>query len=111
MKTIFAAVLLAAITTQASAGYLDGNKLHDVCRKQDDAAGPAMLYALGVVDGVSDLGSILNLEKLKFCMPEGVTARQLGDVVCLFLQNSPGDRQSSAASLVMGAVLETWPCE
>ena len=43
-------------------------------------------------------------------MPEGVTYRQLRDVIIAYLQNHPEVRHEDSAPLVIAALTEIWPC-
>jgi hypothetical protein len=48
---------------------------------------------------------------LGICVPHGVIAKQLVDIVTRAMRERPKNRQASAAQLVWRAVTDTWPCQ
>jgi hypothetical protein len=107
------AVALSSLTAssltagEAGAGlFKDGNSLYEDCRSSDI---PAQTGCLGFVVGVADTASALEFKYL--CIPNGVTARQLEDIVTPFLRDHPEDRHWSASGLVLSALAKAFPCK
>jgi hypothetical protein len=102
MRMIFlfaTAPILAA--AQPHLGFLDGNKLYEICSKWRY---PCEYYVAGVVDQavLSDDSNI--------CLPPGARTEQTRDVVRNYLKAHPETRQMSAAYLTYIAVAEKYPC-
>lgn len=109
--------MLAAIALQQdglldrrSSTFLNGNELLEFCR--DLEGGQPSLhcasYLLGLVDYESDLQMLGKAPH--FCIPVGVTARQMRDVVVRQLESDSAQRHLSAASHVVIALADTFPC-
>ena len=93
---------------------VSGNELYRHCSER--AASPAYTtsaaYCVGYVSAVNDtLNSWLVLEgRQAFCLPPGSNAGQLADIVRVYLRDNPSTRHFGAATLVMSALLEAFPC-
>jgi hypothetical protein len=61
-------------------------------------------------DFVEDLKNVEAIVVGHYCVPEGVTARQVGDVFCKFLRENPERRHYVAALLFSAAMAAAWPC-
>jgi len=91
------ALLLAPHGAAAETAYKTGNELWQIC----NADRPQCLsYIIGVVDGWS---------MRRGCLPEGVTAEQITDIVVQWLARSPHYRHHPAPTLIMLAILEAFP--
>ena len=110
-RAILIAVALTALWSEKAAA-IDGNKLLEQCEyfganlptlPVDASKGG---YCIGYTIGVHDALVGTN----HFCMPDGVTGGQLGDVVKLYLRNHPEDRHRPADELVAAALKEKFPC-
>jgi hypothetical protein len=101
------AALLALAPCGASAdppwGFMSGNQLLAACDASTDACAA---YVMGVMD----MADLAKLSGHMFCVPHGVIAKQLDDIVARALREHPEDRQAGAASLVLLAVSHAWPC-
>lgn len=124
--TMFALTL----TSPAIAGFIDGNELYKDCAK-DRAF--IVSYVAGVIDKQEvDVLAALNLRmaasslkgaenewfirsfnhiSIGSCVPENVTLKQLGDVVCKWLGANPDARHDSAAVLIGRAFSSSWQCK
>ena len=99
-KLIIAA--MAALTFTAQAGFRDGNKLYENITSSSDIS---QMVALGYVIGVAD-----SYDGVFFCVPAGVTAKQVVDVNRNYLYQHPEIRNEEAIVLVTGALSAVWPC-
>jgi hypothetical protein len=63
-------------------------------------------FAVGVHDADASNRSL----RRPYCVPDGVTARQLGDVAWKYLDEHPADRHLPAALLVRESFRAAWPC-
>lgn len=102
--TAFILVILAstsAVRAQNLTQYLSGNDLYDSCSQKS-------VHSTGYVEGVvdADLG-----RPWGYCVPVGVRADQLRDVVCRYLEAHPEARQQMAPNLIRSAFAEAWPCK
>jgi len=102
-------VALSSIEVEGAdaAFFKDGNKLFDNCEVALDASGKGLQF-LGVCEGYI-LGAF-DARSDAFCLPAGVNARQLVDVVMLYLREHPEKRYLLAADLVATAVKQKFPC-
>ena len=79
----------------------DGNKLFQACQNNDRLYGVCLGYVIGVEDA---------LDGQLFCVPTGVQAGQVIDVVKSYLLDHPEKRHLQAADLVTAALREKFPC-
>jgi Rap1a immunity proteins len=108
-RVMLVAVALSSLVIPEAdaAAYIDGNKLLDECENvpSEFLKGTCYGYVVGVQDAVDGLHW--------FCVPEGsngVVAKQLVDVVKVYLRDHPERRHYSASSLVTEALEEKFPC-
>lgn len=98
---IFSAIL--AFPSPCLANYYkSGNELLRDCTGAAGDQSVCFGYLMGVNDFWGDTGS--------FCIPVGVEAGQMRDVVVLYLQANPQKRELIAAGLAHLAFREAWPC-
>ena len=100
MKKLIALTLLAC--TCAHAEFYNGNDLLRMMRGSTSDQISAMGYVTGVADA---------LHKVSVCVPNGVTAGQVNDVVKAFLEATPSVRHFSADSVSTAALQAVWPCK
>jgi len=108
------AALMVSFPSPSIAAFKSGNQLVDDCTAdprssthfQSDAY--CIGFVVGVVDDETMIGDIL--KRPIICLRPSVTAGQLRDVVIAYLQRHPEKRDYTAASLVMSAVLDAFPC-
>ena len=72
---------------------------------------------MGYVVGVTDAHVTIETIRLEsgtyrrtLCIPEGVDAVQLVDVTTGFLRGHPEVRHNGASGLVIGALIDAFPC-
>jgi hypothetical protein len=87
-------------------GFMTGNELLSVCDSSSDAC---IAYVMGVVD-MGVLAQLFGQTPLAICVPHGVMAKQLNDIVMRSLREHPQNQQAGAASLILFALRQTWPC-
>lgn len=102
MRHIIAAALVAASTPAIGMGYYTGNDILRFMQGGEYAQGGALGFVAGVASAWD--GEV-------FCVPPGVTVRQLNDVVHRFLHNKPSDRHEPAIVLVGAALASAYPCQ
>lgn len=106
----------------ARAEYVSGNNLLDWCSTarssqlyyQDSSS--CREFVVGVHDGVEAAMTLVSryaelenpIEVL--CVPSGVTAGQLAEIVTNYLRANPENRHESANYLVILALMEAYPC-
>ena len=104
MKSVFLALLVAAVPAAASAARLDGNTLLARCSTQDVKS--CSVYLDGFADALRESPG----DSRPACIPDNVNGLQLRDVVIQLLRNEPQNRQQSAARLIIRAYAKAWPC-
>ncbi len=111
MKGMLAVVLSHAIATPASAGFMDGNDLYEVCKEAkrwedgvDVKYGPQKsARCLGYIIGVADT-FLLSGNRIDQCDTDNTKAGQIEDVAFKYLVEHPDQRQRSASLLVSLAI-------
>jgi hypothetical protein len=114
MRLTAAVLALVLGVSQASAGFLDGNKLYELC----DGNFGSTWFVMGVLDADAsavlgfdrETGKAFDLQK-SICLPPDVIAGQAKDVVCKYLEDHPENRHYSAANIVLTAAYFAWPCQ
>lgn len=112
MKAITAAALVYCLSIDPAFSYsylYDGNQLWEEC--DGDLSGQWGLcsgYTAAVIDSHQ---ALMSKGKYLFCAPSDATLRQFRDVVKKHLRDHPQDRHHPAASLVIQALREAFPCK
>jgi hypothetical protein len=101
-----AAALLYAQTVNANY-FWTGNDLYRYCTSGDTEYSVCIGYVEGVID---EWESDRATSRLQPCVPSGVVADQLKDVVVQYLSQHPADRNTLASGLVMVAAAQAWNC-
>lgn len=104
MRPLVFAVML--FPSAANAMFYSGNDIFSACEARSPDPG---IFAAGVIDGahaVSDWSGAPH----RTCESYGVTVKQLGDVLCNYLEKDPAHRHMTAASLALNAFQEAFPC-
>jgi hypothetical protein len=124
----FAAMISGAVIRPASA--ISGNSIEEMCRTMPELAA---MYATGVSDAhaiaesefkiireslgrgreakfIEDMKNVETILLGHYCVPDGVTVRQIGDVFCKFLRENPERREYMASFLFPAAMSKAWPC-
>ena len=123
-------VLSFAITTPtiAAISFLTGNQLFDLCTSAEAAlkrdASKTTLEDIpdwvdasrcaGFIQGVADSHEVIvetGLGKKLWCRTTGMTTGQLNSVILKFMRERPETLHESAASLVIIALAQAFPCE
>jgi hypothetical protein len=111
MKALTAAlVLLTAciVSTSANAGqFKNGNKLLEECSSPAHSRNIAL--CLAYIQGMADAAAIsASLSGRAACIPPGVHASQVKDVVVQYLMKNPSERHYSGGYLAIAAIGEAW---
>ena len=94
-------VALGLCCLSQAAGTYDGNLLHQACEGKSHTP-LCDGYMLGIVD-------VLRKGRV-FCPPPDVTPRQFIDIGKGYLRDHPERRHYAAASLVISALKQKFPC-
>ena len=107
MKKIILAVMFVLLSSNPGySGFKDGNELYKNCSAEDNVQQALCLsYVIGCYDTLET--TVSNL----VCIPDGIKANQLGDVVTAYLKTYPEERHYSASSTAIVAMIEAFPCE
>jgi len=106
-------ILPLAVTAISSAHaatlYETGDKLFLQC-KGSDAIG--ILSCIAYIEGAVDQIELMRSERGKAgCVPQGVTGRELQDIVIDYFETHPQARQDAAAPAVKDALYGAWNCK
>jgi Ssp1 endopeptidase immunity protein Rap1a len=106
--------LIAALPTQGLAqrqpeadAFLTGNQLYSYCNSE---LSNMRTHCLGYIEGAVDSVPPSSGGKTFFCVPKGVEAGQMRDVVVGYLRNHAESRHQLAAYLVLMALQQAYPC-
>lgn len=107
-------LFLAQPTLSASKGdtftkFLSGSNLISNCESEHHQA-RCILYLQGVIDSFSTI-YILNGMQNILCFPDNIEAIQLKKVFLKWANNHPEKLHNIAASLVINAFSEAFPCK
>jgi len=86
--------------------FLSGKDLQELCKGGDAAC---TTYVMGVLDAVNLMESRSGGSSA-FCAPE-ITSDEVTDVVTKHLKRHPARWESPAATLVVEALTEAFPCD
>jgi hypothetical protein len=103
--SIYAAFL---INTADAAQYMNGDDLLRNC----DGNGIRYGLCLGYVEGVVDDADMVRLKSGRpECVPPGVEAGQLVDIVVNYLRENPARRKVAAGFSITDAIGAAWGCK
>lgn len=109
-KIISIALLLLPILTYAEDEAMTGNKLlRQMESTNSNDRNFANGYISGVVEGITVSQVLLNAKSVA-CLPEGVSYRQLNDIIHNYLKNEPKERHKLATFLILASIHQTYPC-
>ena len=119
MRKIFIVVLILTglASHQANAatgmkGYFDGNNLYGDCKNESDTL--AQGFCVGYVSGLVDLdlfyADMIEGYRPQYCLRNAVNPMQLKELVIQYLEANPEQRQYPAASNVIMALKNAFPC-
>lgn len=104
---MFACALL--LVPLAASGFITGSDLLEWCQGSGEADLQCRFYIIGVADAhAADSGSHGFVKG--FCIPKDVKASQLQLVVANWLKAHTQDLHYGAASLLLAALHQTFPC-
>lgn len=107
--TVLAAAF-AALCIPAKAAFYSGNDMLAKC--QSGLGNADYAICLGYVEGVADSldYGLFNMSGQPGCIPDGVTAGQLKDVLVKALNDDPANRNLSAFFLAKISFIAAWHC-
>lgn len=112
-RLVFCVFAFAAFTFNFAnaAVYVRGNDLLRYCA--DSSTPSEQGLCIGYIEGVEDYSDALSevRDKHPQCVPAGVEAGQLKDVVVKYLRDNPARRQVFAGVLVYDAIATAWHCK
>lgn len=104
IKAVIPALLLVTTAVgPASAAFMTGNNLDDLCRNGNRSI--VMGYAVGITDFLEGTAPEA------ICIPEGVPAKQVVDILCKYVDENPKDRHLSGDYMVILSLSESFPCK
>jgi hypothetical protein len=111
----FAAALLVSSLTSCVAfafkdpkfSFLDGNDLYELCSSKIQLN---LADCFGYTSALADVLNSSVSSRKDFCPPEGMTRRQVKDIVTIWLERHPQHRSFNAVSLAAAALEEAFPC-
>ncbi len=119
----FLAAPVLVVSTPAEANFKTGNELFRECTASRSDATYYQSYAsctgfiIGVVDGaemsgfiISALGEMDDDPIRMVCVPDGVEAGQVREIVVQHLRANPADRHKPASGQIISAVRAAYPC-
>lgn len=106
MKNLIKAIFSASILASSASHALTGNEMLADLQRNDVSYEYG--YSSGVLVGVVEISSAFQSSNL--CIPEGVSNKQINDVVKSNLQMAPERRHMNASFLAYMALIKTWPC-
>ena len=116
MRVGLIAIALAEATLPAQpakASIDSGNDLLTACTGSQAGFedGLCMGFIQGVTVGIVADHVINNKIRMPYCVRPGVTLGQLDDVVVAYLKAHPANRDTTAASIVLAAIEDAYPCQ
>jgi hypothetical protein len=117
-----AASLLTANAQDTGGEFLNGNQLLRYCSEKEGSVtywqseASCTTYIMGAHDALISAAKSLTIwgefeTPLRLiCVPGGVEAGQLRDIVIQRLQNQPQERDLPASMIVHSALLQAYPC-
>jgi hypothetical protein len=90
-------------------GFVTGNRLLEICTPAQQPT--CYAYVEGVADDAQSTFSALHMGRnALFCLPQGVTSRQLVDIATNYLRDHPETRHNVASANVVLAFANAFPC-
>ena len=104
MKKIILACLFVLLFSSPVLSFTNGVELLRDC-ESEPGVNSGVCY--GYIRGIADAGS----SNGQYCIPEGVTVKQVKEIVVKFLNKNPEMLNSPTYSLVHGPLLVSFPCK
>jgi hypothetical protein len=103
-------VSLLVILSSPATGFITGKDLLSWCGESGGNDVQCRFYIIGAADArAADAG--VHAFSIGFCIPKEIRASQLQGVVATWLKAHPRDLHFGAASLLLAALHESFPCE
>lgn len=102
--------LAAASQPTSAIGYLNADELMTRCESN---SAPILSYCFAFIAGVNDTAKAYEawLNMQEYCLPIATPQGDLRRVFVEYLKANPGNRSGEAASVVIVALKERYPCE
>lgn len=95
----------------AQANFLDASELRARCESSRvDFVNTCLGYLTGVADA-ENAAPAWRMQKSLFCVPQGVTGRELRLLVVDYFREHPEEDDVNASIVVGNAFVEAYPCE
>jgi hypothetical protein len=109
---LFASLFPMTMTALAQSEYFyDGTGLYKACTSNEVAmANHCIGYIVGVVDTLWVMDWSTKHTGVRTCVPAGVRADRLKDIVVRFLASTSDDLHLPAAALANAALAQAFPC-
>jgi hypothetical protein len=89
--------------------FITGNRLLEICAPVQTPS--CYAYINGAVDAFQSTFSALRMgQHALFCLPQGVTSRQLADISTNHLRDHPEQRHTVASAQIALALANAFPC-
>ena len=89
--------------------FVTGNRLLEICTPVQTPS--CYAYVEGATDAFQSTFSALHMQQhALFCLPQGVTSRQLVDIATNYLRDHPEQRHTVASANVALAFANAFPC-
>ena len=116
LRAISLMALLTTLTLPAEAGFIDGNKLAELCADSQDnphSVGVCHGYVMAISDVLDrdHYKSTGGAEGGKDCLPAGASAKQLTKVVTQWLDENPAKLHFNSQYLIYNALIEGFDCD
>lgn len=116
MKRVF--VALVGLLSCYCCFAMTGNQLHEICQMSSvSAQQTCMYYIWGSFEGMHAMNELDTLVASDaaiakgYCLPDGVTAVQIADIVKRFITDTPELRHGSASAMIYTGLSKVYPCK
>jgi Rap1a immunity proteins len=110
MRAILVFTCALLLVSLPASGFITGNDLLGWCEGHGETDAQCRFYIIGVADAHAADSGTHGFAK-GFCIPQEVKASQLQLVVTKWLKEHNQDLHFSAASLLLAALRQGFPCE
>jgi hypothetical protein len=128
MSGILIATLLATVSAKIPSGFSSGNFLFSDCsgsrqfvvgyvagwldkwNRDEYLARRTFIETVPAPKAMVNSAYFANSVGVNFCVPEGITAEAIGEVLCTFLQENPGIREATGDELMMTLIHSRYHC-
>jgi hypothetical protein len=112
--SLLSTAMAGMMASPVQAGFYSGNDLLEACATGRESSAyfeksyECVAYVAGAVDAFNTTREI---NKLKSCIPSGVTIGQLRTVTVDYLRANPNNLNGAASGLIFSATRKAWPCK